>query len=78
MALIDTKLPKKHCSYQKYHLTKMAANVNDTSQKWTLTKMTSYKNGISKLLLLVFSSTTNTLLIKPTPTIRPKLGKLDL
>ena len=42
-----------------------------------LAKTASHKNGISKLLLLVFSSTTNTLLIKPTPTIRHKLEKVD-
>ena len=30
MALIDTILQKGHNSYQKYHLTKMAANTNGT------------------------------------------------
>ena len=39
--------------------------------------MAPQKNGISKIWLLVFSSTTKTLLIKPTPTIRRKLEKLD-
>ena len=39
MALIDTMLQKGHSSYQKYHLTKMAPNINGTSQKWHLTKM---------------------------------------
>ena len=77
MALIDTILQKGHSSYQKYHLTKMAANINGTSQKWHLRKLASHKNGTSKLLLLVFSSTTNTLLVKPTPTIRHKLEKRE-
>ena len=41
--------------YQKgtYHLTKMARNINGTSQKLHLTKMTSRKNGVSKFTLLV-------------------------
>ena len=76
--LIDRILQKGHYSYQKDHLTKMAANINGTSQKWHLTKTASHKNSISKLLLLVFSSTTNTLLIKPTHTFIQKLEKLCL
>ena len=38
MAPIDIMLQKGHSSYQKYHLTKMAPNMNDTSQKRHLTK----------------------------------------
>ena len=38
MALIDM-LQKGRSSYQKYHLTKMAPNINSTSQKRYLTKM---------------------------------------
>ena len=53
-ALIDTKSQKGHSSYQKSYFTKMAPNINGTSQKWRPTKMTSHKNGISKLALLVF------------------------
>ena len=53
MAFIDAILQKGYNSYQNYHLTKMAP----------------HKNGISKLLLLVFSSTSNTMLINPTPTL---------
>ena len=60
MALTDTALQKRQSPYQKYHLAKMASNEN---------------NGISHechltITLLVFWSTTNTLLIEPTPTIR--------
>ena len=79
MAPIDRILQKGHSSNQKYHLTKIAANINDTSQKWHLPKTTTaHKNGISKLTLLVFWSTTNTLPIETTPTtIRHKLEKLD-
>ena len=77
MALIDTILRKGHSSYQKYHLTKIAPNINGTSQKRHLTKTASHKNSTSKLILLVFWSTTNTLLIIPTLTIRHKLEKLD-
>ena len=36
MAHTDTVLQKGHSSYQKNHLTKMAPNINDTSQKWHL------------------------------------------
>ena len=64
MSPIDTILPKRHCSYQKYHLTKIAANINGTSQKWHL------KTFIIGFLKYV-------LLIKPTPAIRHKLEKLD-
>ena len=32
MSPIDIVLQKGHC-YQKYHFTKMAPNINDTSQK---------------------------------------------
>ena len=39
MALIDIMLQKGHSSYLIYHLTKMAANINSTSQKRYLTKM---------------------------------------
>ena len=53
MALIDTMLPEGYFSYQKYQLTKMARNINGTSQKLHLTKMTSRKNGVSKFTLLV-------------------------
>ena len=34
-------LTQYYSSYQKYHLTKMAPNINGTSQKWDLTKLTS-------------------------------------
>ena len=64
MALIDTILQKGYSSYQKYHLTKMTRNINGTSQKWHLKKLAS-----QNLTLLVFWSTTNTLLIEPTPTV---------
>ena len=77
MAPIDKMLQKGHSSYQKYHFTKMAPNVNGTSQKWHLTKTASHKNYIPRLTLLVFWSTTNTLLIEPTPRIRHKLEKHD-
>ena len=59
MAPIDTVLQKGHSSYHKYHLAKMAPNINVISQKWRLTTT-----------LLAFWSTTNTLLIEPTRTIR--------
>ena len=39
--------------------------------------MASHKNGISKLIFLVFWSITNTLLIETTPKIRRKLEKHD-
>ena len=58
-------------------LSKIPPQKNGTQHKRHLTKTASHKNGIPKLFLLVFSSTTNTLLIKPTPTIRHKLEKLD-
>ena len=77
MALIDTILQKGHSCYEKYHLTKMAININGTWQEWHLKKMTSQKYGISKPTLLIFSSTTNTLPIEPTPTFRHKLDILD-
>ena len=77
MAPIDTLLQKKHSSYQEYHLTKMAPNLFGASQKWHLKKTASHKNGISKLTLLVFWSTTNTLLIEPIPTIIHQLKKHD-
>ena len=65
MALIDTILQKGHSSYQEYHLTKVAPNVNGTSQKWHLTKMASQN------IYYWFSqvATTNTFPIKPTPTV---------
>ena len=59
MGPIDTMLQKRHSSYQKYYFTKMAFNINSISQKQHLTT-----TG------LAFSSTTNTLLIDPTSTIR--------
>ena len=60
MEPIDTALQKGQSSYQKYHFAKMAPNKNNgISQKCHLT-----------ITLLVFWSTTNTLLIEPTPTIR--------
>ena len=59
MALIDTVLQKGHSSFKKYHFAKIAPNINGISQKCHLTST-----------LLAFSSTTNTLLIGPTPTIR--------
>ena len=37
MAPIDTVLQKGHSSYHKYHLTKMAPNINGISQEWRLT-----------------------------------------
>ena len=37
MTPIDTVLQKGHSFYQKYHLAKMAPNINDISQKWYLT-----------------------------------------
>ena len=40
-APIDTVLQKRHSSYRKYHFTKMAPNLNGTSQKWHLTTMAS-------------------------------------
>ena len=43
MALIDTILQKGHYSYQKYHLTKLAANINGKSQE-----MAPHKNDISQ------------------------------
>ena len=51
---------------------KMTPNINRTSQKWHLKKLAS-----QNLTLLVFWSTTNTLLIEPTPTLRHKLKKLN-
>ena len=75
MVFIDTMLQKGHFSYQKYHLRKMVPNINGTSNKWHLTKAATHKKVISKLTLLVFWSTTNTLLIEPTATIRHKLEK---
>ena len=62
----------KYSSFQKYHFTKMAPNINSTSLKWQLPKAVSHKNWISKHTLLVSRSTINTLLIEPTPTIRDK------
>ena len=62
---------------QSYIELQILTNFDGTQHKWHLTKTTSHKNGISELLLLVFSSITNTLLIKPTPKIRHKLEKLD-
>ena len=59
MPPIDTVLQKRHFHYQKNHLAKTAPNINDISQKRHLTTT-----------LLAFWSTTNTLLIEPTPTIR--------
>ena len=59
MVPIDTVLQKGHSSYQKCYFTKMATSINGISQKWYLT-----------ITLLAFWSTTNTLLIEPTPTIR--------
>ena len=59
MALIDTVLQKGNSSFKKYHFAKIAPNINGISQKCHLTST-----------LLAFSSTTNTLLIGPTPTIR--------
>ena len=50
-----------HKKYCSYHVTKTA----------------SYKNGISKLLLFDFSSSTNTLLTKPTPANQHKIEKLE-
>ena len=41
MAPIRTLLQKSDSSYQKYYLTKMAPNMNDTQHKWRLTKMVS-------------------------------------
>ena len=57
MVPIDTMLQKGHSSYQKYHLTKMALKINDTSQKWCLT---TYITGFSEVL-------PTPLLIEPTP-----------
>ena len=57
---------KGHYSYQNYHLTRMATNINGTSQKCHLKKTASHKNRLSELLSLVFSSAATTLLIKPT------------
>ena len=53
MALIDTILQKVHSAFQKYHLTKKAPNINDTSQKWQLTKTASHKNGIPKQTFVI-------------------------
>ena len=53
--------PKGHASYQKYHLKKMAPNIN----------------GISQKEHLVFWNSNNTLLIEPNPTNRRKLEKHD-
>ena len=58
MAPIETVLQKGHSSYQKYHVAKMAPNINGISQNWYLTT------------LLAFWSTTNTLVIEPNPAIR--------
>ena len=41
VAPTEAMLQKGHSSYQKYHLTKMAPNKSDTSQKLHLTKLTS-------------------------------------
>ena len=57
--------------------TKIPPDKNGTQHKWHLTKMSSHKNGISKLTLLIFRRITNNLLIKPTPTIKHRLEKLD-
>ena len=59
MAPIDIMLQKGH-SYQKYHLTEMAHNINDTSQKWQLTKklgakcesFSKFKNSFINVTLL--------------------------
>ena len=58
-------------------LSKIPPDKNGTQHKWHLTKMSSHKNGISKLTLLIFRCITNNLLIKPTPTITHRLEKLD-
>ena len=70
-------ITKKTLFLSKTSPHKMVPDINGTSQKWHLTKMASHKNGTSKLTLLVFWSTANTRLIKPTPAIRQKLKKLD-
>ena len=77
MAPIDTIFKKEQPFYQKYHLTKMALNKNSTLQKLHLKKTAFHENGISELTLLFFWSTTNILLIEPTPTIRHKLEKYN-
>ena len=59
MASIDTVLQNRYFHYQKNHLPKIAPNINDISQKRHLTTT-----------LLAFWSTTNTLLVEPTTTIR--------
>ena len=58
-------------------LSKIPPHKNGTQHKWHLIKTVPHKNGISKLTFLVFWSTTNTLLIEPTLTIRHKLEKHD-
>ena len=63
--------------YQIYHVTKIAPIINGFSQKWYLTKRWSHQKGLLKLTLFVFKSTSNTLLIELTPTIRQKLEKVD-
>ena len=77
MAPIETMLQQGHSSYQIYVVTKIAPTINGFSKKWHLTKTASHKNGLLKLTLFVFKSTTNTLLIELTPTIRLKLEKHD-
>ena len=63
--------------YFLYYFMKMALNINGTLKTWHLIKSAFYKNGISKLTLLVFWNTNDTLLIEPTPRIRHKLEKID-
>ena len=59
MAPIDTVFQKGHSSCQKNYLAKLTHNINDISQKWHFTTT-----------LLASWSTTSTLLIEPTLTIR--------
>ena len=54
MALTDTILQKGHASYQKYHLTKMAPNINGTSQKWHLINATFHKELHLKTYIIGF------------------------
>ena len=53
MAPIDTVLQKGHSSYQKYHLAKMAPNINGISQKWYPTTRISLPIGTNGRQLLV-------------------------
>ena len=68
MALLDTILQKGHSSYQKYHLIKMASNINCTSEKWISQKrhLKTYIIGFLKYYQLL-----------ATPTITQKLEKRD-